>query len=124
LTVPREVLKRLDQRARELDRPRSWVMTEAVRAWLDATAAPRPSAVRERSRSGYGVPAAHESGGLGDQRLSQLRADLALTPEQRVIEGERTAKAVSAQATRWSGMLSFERFEDFWAWKRRETLGR
>jgi len=37
------------------------------------------------------------SGGLGDYRLRQLKADLALTPEQRVLGAERTAR-VAEQA--------------------------
>jgi hypothetical protein len=125
ITVPSELLKRLDQRAQSLDRPRSWVIAEAVRAWMASSTAVAGSAqVREPRSPGYGSAMTQNDRSLGDQRLAQLRADLALTPEQRVIAAEQTVKAVPAQSTRWSGVLSFERFEDFWAWKKREVAGR
>ncbi|MGH7528616.1 MAG: ribbon-helix-helix domain-containing protein, partial [Gemmatimonadales bacterium] len=33
ITLPREVLAAADRHARELDRPRSWVIAEAVRSY-------------------------------------------------------------------------------------------
>src|ERR1044071_1211387 len=78
ITLPRELLVAADRRARELDRPRSWIVAEALRGYLSGAPA-QPPAVRE--------PASVPSGaapGLGPSRLAQLEAALALTPEQRV----------------------------------------
>lgn len=114
-TIPEEVLAAADRLARELDRPRSWVIAEALRRW-DGTAPPAPRLVREATVS-YEVRA-----GLGEQRQAQLRADLALTPEQRVVEAERTARAGSP-GPRWTGIITFDRFEDYLAWKRSKLAG-
>ena len=68
--------------------------------------------------------AASYATGLGEQRLAQLRADLRLTPEERVKEAERTARAAPAGARRTYGhttrMIGFERYEDYLDYKRRE----
>ena len=112
-TLPEEVLVAADRLAAELDRPRSWVIAEALRAW-DGSAARR--VVREVA------PAYEVRAGLGEQREAQLRADLALTPEQRVIEAERTARA-APPGPRWTGILTFERFEDYLSWKRSKVAG-
>ena len=119
VTLPREVLAAADQWAQELDRSRSWVIAEALRNWTPkaASTVPAPRTVREPGTAPNDPP------GLGAQRLAQLRADLALTPEQRVIEAERTARATQGSSGRWNGVLTFERFEDYLAWKRREALG-
>jgi predicted transcriptional regulator len=117
ITLPEEVLAAADRRAKELDRPRSWVIAEALRRWDDpgVAASGGPSRVREDRRP-YQVPA-----GLGDQRQAQLHADLALTPEQRVIEAERTATAGPPRRGRWTGLVTFDSFEDYLVWKRREV---
>lgn len=118
VTVPKAVLVAADRRARLLDRSRSWVVAEALAAYV-AQAAEREPAKRVREQAaGY-----QASQGLGEQRRTQLESDLALTPEQRVIEAERTAQAAPAPAGRWTGVLTFDRFEDYLTWKRREAAG-
>ncbi len=111
ITIPRELVAAADRRARELDRSRSWVVAEALRRYV----AERPrSAVREPAGPPPGVA------GLGSSRLAQLQADLALTPEQRVREAERTAR-VGQRALRGGAVnrvLSFDRYEDYLEWKR------
>jgi hypothetical protein len=124
VTLPESLLIAADQRASELDRPRSWVVAEALRAFLAAPdeSLPRQAAasrVREPSVS-YGSPLRP---GLGPSRLAQLEADLALTPEERVLDAERTARAVPdrpGQAV--SRLLVFDRYEDYLDWKRREDI--
>jgi hypothetical protein len=119
ITLPEELLAEADRCAKELDRSRSWVVSDALTAYLAGRAA---RADRDRVREAPS-PAYSAASGLGEQRLSQLRADLALTPEQRVLEAERTARAWSTAAPRWAGVLTFDRFEDYLAWKRREAAG-
>ena len=63
--------------------------------------------------------------GLGESRLAQLEADFALTPEQRVLEAERTAQLsneVRRSVGRGEWIRSFDRYEDYLDWKRRGDL--
>ncbi len=84
VTLPKELVKAADRRAREQERSRSWVIAEALRRYLGG--ATPTAAVREPSVHPY-HPAS-----LDELRLSQLQLDLALTPERRVLEAEETAR--------------------------------
>jgi hypothetical protein len=119
VTVPKTVLAAADRRARELGRSRSWVVAEALAAYVAQPTEREPARRVREATATYQM-----SPGLGEQRQAQLESDLALTPEQRVIEAERTARATPAPATRWTGVLTFDRFEDYLRWKRREAIGR
>ena len=119
LTLPKALLAAADRRAKELDRSRSWLIADALTAYLaiPATAGRAVSARESRPPVYAGSP------GLGEQRLDQLRSDLRLTPEQRVLEAERTTQATATPPARWTGVLTFDRFEDYLRWKRREAAG-
>jgi hypothetical protein len=117
ITLPRDVLQSADRRARELDRSRSWVIVEALRAYL---AAPR-SLVHESTPAPYGAA----SPGLGPQRLAQLESDLRLTPEERIRAAEETARLgerVRGTRGRANRLISFERYEDYVEWKRTNDI--
>src|SRR5881296_909957 len=104
ITLPRDVLGAADRRARALDRSRSWVIVEAIRAYVAGPA----SQVREAAPPPYGVT----SPGLGPLRLAQLEADLRLTPERRVRAAEETARLgerVRGTRGRPHRILSFDR---------------
>src|SRR5258706_3402766 len=73
IPVPAQDLAAADRLAKAQDRSRSWVVAEAIRRYA-------ASAEAEPAR----VP------GLGPYRLEQLKADLALSPEQRVRAAQRT----------------------------------
>ena len=114
ITLPAEVLKGTDARARELDRPRSWVIAEALRRFLASPRVSEPAAVAYATRRG-----------LGEYRTSQLEADLVLTPEQRVLEADRTARdAEKIRGRRRSAgtLLAFDRYEDYLDWQRRDAV--
>jgi hypothetical protein len=53
-----------------------------------------------------------------------LEADLALTPEERVREAERTAREGALARERGGArrLLQFDRYDDYLQWKRREDL--
>ena len=51
-----------------------------------------------------------------------LRADLALSPTERVLAAERTAREVPVRHF-GSLFVSFDRYEDYLDWKRREAIG-
>ncbi len=119
VTLPPDLVMAADRRAHELDRSRSWVVAEALRRFLEAGAArtdeqSRRHFVRETTRDPYGVS------GLGDYRLAQLEADLALSPEQRIRAAEETARLSEARDRGWRGdrLLMFDRYEDYLAWER------
>lgn len=117
ITIPGELVRRADRRAKELDRSRSWLLVEALRQYLARSTDAPTTAVRE------GGPA---DSGLGESRLAQLEADLALTPEERVLAAESTARVAELRGRRpqRDRVIGFERFEDFRAWEVRDELAR
>ena len=116
ITLPRELLVAADRRARQLDRPRSWIVADALRGYLRGAPA-RPRAVQEPTNAPYSA-----APGLGPHRLAQLEADLALTPEQRVREAEKTARATPRRASSGHRLLLFDRYEDYLEWTRNQAL--
>lgn len=109
ITLPKDVLEAAGRRARALNRSRSWLIVEAVRAYLAAS----PAQVRE--------PAP----GLGPQRLAQLESDLRLTPEQRVRSAEEMARLgerVRGASRPANRLIAFDRYEDYVEWKRKEHI--
>lgn len=125
VTLPRDLVKAADRKAGALDRSRSWLVAEALRQYLETPATPAgthrvPRGVREPQPPPYGTGTL----GLGEYRLEQLKADLALTPEQRVLAAQQTAE-VGRRAGGASGsqrILQFDRYEDYLDWKRREDV--
>lgn len=115
ITLPAPDLAAADRIAREQDRPRSWIIAEAVRQYARAQG-PGVSSARHRAPT----PAAGAAG-LGSSRRAQLVADLRLTAEQRVRAAEQTARA--APRTRRAALrrvIVFDRYEDYLRWKRAE----
>ncbi len=110
ITLPPEDLEAADQLASQWDRSRSWVIAEAVRRLVAA----EPS-TPER----YEQPL--RQSGLGASRLLQLRRDLALTPEQRVLLAEETLGNVPSATGTPLGSRFFDQYEDFLDWKRYRT---
>jgi hypothetical protein len=110
ITIPEQDLAGADAMARDRDRSRSWIISEAVRQFV---AGPSPVAHRP---------------GLGALRHAQLAADLRLSPEARVRAAELTARAVPSrrsrrESPRASRVIGFDRYEDYLAWKRLAGLG-
>lgn len=117
ITLPRDVLAAADRRARALDRSRSWLIAEAIRAYIPGL----PSSVRAPGATPRDVA----SPGLGPLRLAQLESDLQLTPEQRVRAAEQTARVsqrMRGTRARPHRVLSFDRYEDYVDWKRTVDL--
>ena len=113
ITLPRELLVVADRRARELDRSRSWVIAEAIRRDMAASATSLPES----------QPPAPQPG-IGASRRAQLLADLRLSPEERVREAELTERATQrTRPTSRNSIVSFERYEDYLEWKRVQDAG-
>jgi hypothetical protein len=113
ITIPEELVAAADHKAEDLDRSRSWVLVEALRRFLAAPA--------EEVREGEVVYTA----GIGPSRAAQLAADLRLTPEERVLAAEealRIDEELDRSVSR-RRIETFDRFEDYLEWKRREDPG-
>jgi predicted transcriptional regulator len=109
-TVPDDVIAAANAYAASVDRSRSWVISESLRRYL-----------AEPDRPEEALP--QLAPGLGDSRLGQLRADLQLTPRQRVEEAERTAReARLGRPTAGELLIMFDSFEDYLEWDRWDAL--
>ncbi len=120
ITIADELLAAVDARAAALDRSRSWVIANSLREVHSRKSPPESGGRQDRAPKKL-IP----SVGLGESRLSQLKADLALTPEQRVMEAERTLmRSTRSERPRLNRVVSFERYEDFLEWDRGERICR
>lgn len=109
ITLPEDDLRAADRLAKQQDRPRSWIIAEAVRQYA-------ANAAQSQRRDPTPVTAQ----GLGESRRAQLIADLRLTPEERVRAAEETARVSwLLRPPLGKRVLSFERYEDYLEWKRR-----
>jgi hypothetical protein len=118
ITLPAPDLATADRIARAQDRPRSWIIAEAVRRYARAPESGLPSA-RGRDSLASTLPA--EAAGLGSSRRAQLVADLRLTAEQRVRAAEQTARATPRpRRAAVRRVIVFDRYEDYLNWKRVE----
>ena len=117
ITVPGRLIEKADARAKREGRSRSWVLAEALRRFLSEPAP--PAAVREPVTTPYAV-----NPGLGEQRLDMLRADMRLTPTERIRNAEEsTEDAFRIQRTpRVPLVMAFDRYEDYLDWKRKDVL--
>jgi len=112
ITLPKEILVNVDRRAHELDRSRSRVIVDAIRAYLGA-----PAAVREPVPA-YGTDA------VGSARRAQLERDLARTPAQRLAAAEQLARLARSAQPRSRArqprqqIIGFDSYEDFYEWKK------
>jgi hypothetical protein len=105
ITLPRDILAAADRRARELDRPRSWVIAEAIRSYRSGP-----------PRQAVPPPGAEE---VAEARRRHLLADLQLTPEERLRRAAALLRLVpGARSRRRAQIIGFESYEDFDAWKR------
>ncbi|PYP08027.1 MAG: hypothetical protein DMD59_13435 [Gemmatimonadetes bacterium] len=109
ITLPKDLLAATDRRAKELERSRSRVIADAIRALLAA-----PAVVREPTPA-YGTDA------IGSARRQQLERDLARSPAERLRRAEEAARLARSRRPRRGRrhqIIAFDSFEDFWEWKR------
>jgi hypothetical protein len=110
ITIPEELVREADAMAEQLGRSRSWVLAEALREYLR-----RPTQVSE--------PVVAYRPGLGLSRQLQLESDLELSPEQRVMEAQRTA-LVALKGVRGARdqILTFDSYQHYLEWKRKQDV--
>lgn len=117
ITLPKDVLEAADRRARALDRSRSWLIVEAVRAYL---AVPANSRVREADTPADAVQE------VADARRHHLVADLKRSPAERLRRVEdlvRVARQARPRRGRRQQVIGFDSYEDFYEWKRARLAG-
>ena len=109
ITLPREVLAAADQAAKALDRPRSWVIAEAIRSY------------RSGPPAGSAAPAGAAE--VAAARRQHLLADLQRTPEERLRRAAALLRlAPGAGTRRRAQVIGFDSYEDFAAWKKARHL--
>lgn len=137
ITIPRDLLRAADRRAKDEDRSRSWVIADALRRALGANdVSPRTKGSRQPARVAPSrtehehaassplavskppiVPFA-ETSEFGALRTAQLERDLALTPEQRVLEAEETARLGERRGRpHRHRVMTFDHYEEFLDWQ-------
>lgn len=110
ITLPEDVLAAADRRAKQLDRSRSRVIVEALRAYLA-----NPGVVREATQPSYG------SDDFGVARRKQLASDLASSPAERLRHSEeavRLARSLRPRRRPRQQIIAFDSYEDFYEWKK------
>ena len=109
ITLPREVLAAADRRAKELDRPRSWVIAEAIRGYRSGPPSPAVA-----------PPGAEE---VAAARRQHLLADLRLAPEVRLRRADALLRlAPTSGKRRRAQVIGFDSYEDFDSWKKARRL--
>ena len=118
ITLPRDVLAAADRRAKELDRSRSWVVAEAVRAYVV-----KPGVVREPGIE-YGRPA-EATLAVAEARQRHLLADLGQSPAERLRQaGDLVSLAWQGHGRRQRAqVIGFDTYEDFYKWKKARRAG-
>ncbi len=115
ITLPPDLIVAADRRAQELDRSRSWVVAEALRAQLVPHEGATPSS-----------PAATQAAAeLAQARRSRLRAEVALPPEERLRRAEelgRLARQAQPRGPR-KVIIIFDSYEDFYEWRKSRLIG-
>lgn len=118
ITLPRAVVADADRRAAELDRSRSWVVVEALRAYLTQRAG-------GGNRVAEDTPPPYEVRQVADARRRHLEADLSLPPAERLHRAEDLGRlARRARGTpRRQQIIGFDSYEDFHEWKKGRLAG-
>ena len=105
ITLPPEVLAAADSQAKALDRPRSWVVAEAIRSYRGA--------LPDQTTAPSGAPE------VAAARRQHLLADLRRSPEERLRMAAGLLRlAPGAGGRRRAQIIGFDSLEDFAAWKR------
>jgi len=114
ITLPRDLLAAANARARRLNRSRSWVVVEALRAFVTR----EPTVVREPV-AGYAVQE------VADARRRHLATDLRLSPAERLRRAEelgRLARAAQRRRPRQQ-IIAFDSYEDYYEWRKTRLIG-
>jgi hypothetical protein len=120
ITLPKRDLAAADRLAKALDRPRSWVVAEAIRRMATS-----PPPVPPTSSGPPGSTTGLVHSGLGPSRLAQLTADLTLSPEERVRAAEESLRLSElGSRPRTHSLRMFDTYLDYLDFKRHRIAER
>jgi hypothetical protein len=125
ITIPGPLLVAADQKAKELDRPRSWVVAEALRTYLAHEPAilgehpPPRSQVSQPASPPYGVAE------VAAARRRHLEAELRLPPGERLRRAEELGRLARERQQRGQRhqIIAFDTYEDFYEWTKARRAG-
>jgi hypothetical protein len=122
ITLPRDLLDAADRRARELDRPRSWLLADALRHYLSA---PAPAVAPGSGRVGEPATPVDATQDVAEARSRHFAHDLKLAPAERLRRAEelgRLARRVQSRPRRQQ-IIGFDSYQDFYQWKKARLVG-
>lgn len=128
ITIPESVVNQADERARALDRSRSWLVVEALRRYLaqPLTKGRDQTLVKEAAVNPYVVSVPVDvASEIAAARVRHLRAELRLTPEERLGRAEelgRLGRRAQQEAPRLQ-VIGFSSYDDFYEWRRARLIG-
>ena len=130
ITIAESLVREVDRLARQLDRSRSWVVSEAVRRYVREAGrrAHAGSAVREADGRPYGALSplpADAAAEVAAARRRHLATEVALPPGERLRRAEELGRLAreSQQRGHRAQIIGFETYEDYYAWKRARRIG-
>ena len=129
VTIPEDLVQQADAAAERLGRSRSWVLAEAVRAYVEGG----PSrVVRETATRPYlahqldhvAPTPADAALEVAESRRRRLRAELALPPVERLRRAEDIARLGDKAPRPRAGVqiVAFDCYEDYYEWKRNRLI--
>lgn len=130
VTIPADLVDAADARAEELDRSRSWVVSEALRRSLPRSGFGRlaPSTVREPVLQAYDASSSAGVVDIADEiaasRRRRIRAELRLSPGERLRRAEELADLAKAAVPRAPRVqiVGFSSYEDYYEWKKAQLI--
>ena len=129
ITIPEDLVRQADAIAEQLGRSRSWVLAEALRAYLGEA----PSRVVSEAaiqpylplRVGHTAPTPVDAAvEVAESRRRRLRAELALPPIERLRRAEEIAQLGERAPHPRTGaqIVAFDSYEDYYEWKRNRLI--
>lgn len=117
-TIPTDLLAAADRIAQQEQRPRSWVIAEALRHLVEGGESQRPRLTREPTTKPYAGEVIEEA------RVRRLQQTLQASPEARLAQAEELSVLARAARPRRSRrqVIGFDALIDFAAWKAANRL--
>ena len=125
ITVPKALVAAADRRARELQRSRSWVLAEALRAYVGGETRGRPAEQPQAARVAEVAAHPYAAREVAAARHRRLVSELALPPGERLRQAEELAglaRHVQRRGRRLQ-VLGFDSYEDYYEWKKARRIG-
>jgi hypothetical protein len=125
ITLPQALLVAADQRARDLDRPRSWLVAEALRTYLAREPSPHRELPPSRSVVSELASPSYAAADVAAARVRHLEAELRLPPEERLRRAEELGRLARErqQRGRRHQIIGFDTYEDYYEWKKARLVG-